>query len=103
MGYLFSFGLLDEGISTVLVLKLYCLWTSYTWESYPCIKSKESKQSKKIEGKAIITEPADTTIPNPHQVTVEDITDRQPSTEKSLPPSSSEENLKSTPKNLPKT
>jgi len=64
-------------------------------------KSKESKQPKKIEGKAIITEPADTTIPNPHQVIVEDITDRQRSTYQPLPPSSSEENLKGTTKNLP--
>ena len=44
-------------------------------------KSKESKQPKKIKGKAIITELADITAPNPHQVTVEDITDMQPSIE----------------------
>jgi len=65
-------------------------------------KSKESKQPKNIEGKAIITEPADMIVPNPHQVTVEDITDMQ-STDQPLPPSSSEENLNTTPKNLPKT
>ena len=65
-------------------------------------KSKESKQPNKIKGKAIITEPADITIPNPHQMTVEDITDIQPSIDQPLPPSSSEENLNSTPKNLPK-
>jgi len=66
-------------------------------------KPKESKQPSKIKGKAIITEPADIIIPNPHQVTVEDITDMQPSIDQPLPPSSSEENLNSTPKNLPKT
>jgi len=38
-------------------------------------KSKESKQPNKIKSKAIITEPADITVPNPHQVTVEDIID----------------------------
>ena len=66
-------------------------------------KSKENKQPNKIKGKAIITEPADMTVPNLHQVTVEDITDMQPSTDQPLPPSSSEENLNITSKNLPKT
>jgi len=66
-------------------------------------KSKEGKQPSKIKGKAIVTEPADITVPNPHQVTVEDITDMQPSIDQPLPPSSSEENLNSIPKNLPKT
>ena len=65
-------------------------------------KPKESKQHNKIKGKAIITEPVDITVPNPHQVTIEDITDMQPSFDQPLPPPSSEENLNNTPKNLPK-
>ena len=43
------------------------------------------------------------TVPNPHQVTVEDITVIQPSIDQRLPPLSSEENQNSTPKDLPKT
>ena len=67
-------------------------------------KPKENKQTNKIKGKATVTEPADITVPDLHQVTVEDITDMQPSSDQPLPPpSSSEENLNSTPKNLPKT
>jgi len=66
-------------------------------------KPKENKQPNKIKGKVIITEPADITVPNPHQVTVEDITDMQPSIDQLLPPLSSEENPNSNPKDLPKT
>jgi len=66
-------------------------------------KPKENKKPNKIKGKAVVTEPADITIPNPHQVTVEDITDIQPSIDQPLPPFYLEENINSTPKDLPKT
>ncbi len=65
-------------------------------------RTKESKQPKKIKSKVIIIEPADTTVPNPHQVTVEDMTDVQSSIDQPLPPSSSKEEGSSIPKNLPK-
>ena len=42
-------------------------------------KPKDGKQPNKIKSKAVITEPVDTNVPNPHQVTVEDITEAQPS------------------------
>jgi len=66
-------------------------------------KTKDSKQLNKIKDKVIITEPADITVPNLHQVTVEDITDIQPPIDQPLPPSSSKENLNNTLKSLPKT
>ena len=52
-------------------------------------KPKENKQSNRIKGKVTVTEPADITVPNPHQVTVEDITVMQHSIDQSLPPLSS--------------
>jgi len=61
-------------------------------------KTKDGKQPNKIKSKAIIIEPADTTAPNPHQVTVEDIIEAQPSIDQLLPPSSSKQNSNSIPK-----
>ena len=66
-------------------------------------KTKEGKQPNKIKNKPVMTEPADTTVPNPQQVTVEDITDTQPSVEQPLSPPSSKENSNSVPKRPPET
>ena len=66
-------------------------------------KPKEDKQPNRIKGKVIVTEPADITFTNPHQVTVEDITVMQPSIDQPLPSFSLKENPNSTPKDLPKT
>ena len=41
--------------------------------------------------------------PNPHQITVQDISDIQPPIDQPLSPSPSKEKLNGTPKNLPKT
>jgi len=64
-------------------------------------KTKDGKQPNKIKSKVVITEPADTTSPNPHQVTVEDIIEAQPSIDQILPPSSSEQNSNNVPKSPP--
>ncbi|MCY6488031.1 hypothetical protein, partial [Actinobacillus pleuropneumoniae] len=64
-------------------------------------KTKEGKQPNKIKNKVVVTEPADINVPNPHQVTVEDITDTQPSVEQPRPPPSSKENSNSIPKSNP--
>ena len=64
--------------------------------------SKENKQPNRIKGKVTVTELSDTTVPNPHQVTVEDVTVMQPAIDQHSPPLSSEENLKSLPKDHPK-
>lgn len=64
-------------------------------------KTKERKQPNKTKGKAVITEPADIPVPNPHQVTVEKITEIQPSKDQPLPPSSSKESSNRVPKNFP--
>jgi len=69
------------------------------------IKQKESKQPKKIKDRAASTEPTKQTIPDSKEVTIEDITDTpdmQPSNDQPLLPSSSEENVNSSPKSLPK-
>ena len=52
-------------------------------------RTKESKKPNKINSKVIITKPADTIVPNLHQVIVEDMTDVQLSIDEPLPPSSS--------------
>ena len=64
-------------------------------------KTKEGKQPNNTKGKAVIIEPADIPILNPHQVTVEGITEIQPSKDQPLPPSSSKESLNRVPKNFP--
>ena len=66
-------------------------------------KAKEGKQPSKIKSKAIITEPADTTVSNPDQVTVEDITDTQASVQQPLSHSSLKESSNSIPKGTPET
>ena len=66
-------------------------------------KPKDGKQTNNFKRKAVVTEPADIPTPNPHQVTVEDITEMQPLIDQPLPPSSSKENSNSVPKIPPKT
>jgi len=66
-------------------------------------KPKENKQPNRVKGKVTLTESDDTTVPNPHQVTIEDVTVMQPTVDQHSPPLSSEENLKSLPKDRPKT
>ena len=65
-------------------------------------KTKDSRQPNKIKSKVVITKPVDTIVPNPHQVTIEDITDTQPSVDQPFPPSSSEQTPNSVPRNSPK-
>ena len=64
-------------------------------------KTKDGKQPNKSKGKAIATEPADPTVSQPQHVTVEDITDLQPSKDQRLPPFPSEESSYSVPKSPP--
>lgn len=64
-------------------------------------KTKDGKQHNKIKSKAVITEPVDVPVPNPHQLTIEDITEMQPSIDQPLPPSSSEQTSNSVPKSSP--
>jgi hypothetical protein len=57
----------------------------------------------RLKARLSITEPADKTVPNPKEVTVEDIQTYSPLKNQPLPPSSSKENVNSTPKSFPKT
>ena len=78
-----------QGYDTVVyeVHKKYKLRTRTIDISEPS-KTKDNKQPNKIKGKAVTTKPADIPVPNPHQVTLEDITDSQPSVEQPFPPHS---------------
>lgn len=63
-------------------------------------KTKDGKQPNKNNSKVVITDFTDTTVPNPNEVTVEDITDMQPSVEQSLPSSFFQRKPKQCPKKL---
>jgi len=93
-----------QGYDTVVyeVHKQYKLRTRTIDISEPS-KPKEGKQPNRIKNRAVVAEPADTIVPNPEQVTVEDITDMQPSVHQPLPPFSSEQNSKNVPKNFLET
>ena len=93
-----------QGYDTAVyeVHKQYKLRTRTVDISEPS-KAKEGKQPSKIKIKSVITEPADTTVSNPDQVTVEDITDTQPSVQQPLSHSSSKESSNSIPKGTPET
>jgi len=66
------------------------------------IKSKDTKQPKKIKEKAVLTEPSNRTDPNPKEVTVEDIAEIQPFKNKPFSFPSSKENSHSAPENISK-
>ena len=67
------------------------------------IKPKDSKQAKKVKDKATITEPADKTDPKLKEVTIEDVSDMQPSNNKHFVSFPSKDNVNSTPQSVPKT
>jgi len=66
-------------------------------------KPKDGKQPNKTKSKAVVIEPTDIPVPSPHHVTVEDITEMQPSINQPLPPLSSVQNSTSVPKSSPIT
>jgi len=93
-----------QGYDTVVyeVHKQYKLRTRTMDISEPS-KAKGGKQPNKIKSKAVLIEPADTTVSNPDQVTVEDITDTQPSIQQPLSHSSSKDSSNNIPKGTPET
>jgi len=93
-----------QGYNTAVyeVHKQYKLRTRTIDISEPS-EAKEGKQPNRIKNRAVVANPADTIVPNPEKVTVEDITDTQLSVHQPLPPFSSEQNSANVPKIFPKT
>lgn len=67
------------------------------------VKQKEEKQPKEIKDKATFTEPVDKTVPNSKEITIEDITNEQPSKNLLFVSFPSKENANNTPKSIPET
>src|SRR5699024_8532546 len=68
----------------------------------PSSRTKDRKQLNKTKGKITNNQPADSLVPNPHQVTMEDVTHTHSSIDQPLPPSSPRKDLNSIPRHLPK-
>ena len=93
-----------EGYDTAVyeVHKQYKL-RSRTIDVLEPVKTKDTKQPKKIKDKAALTVATDNTDPNPKEVTVEDVTEIFPSKNQPLVSSSLKENSNSTPQNTSET